>query len=263
MEKSVAFVGCVLVFSLVAACGAEAEAQKPPATAVVTAAPADAAAAAPIAAAPVAQCAPTGDVLFRVDTNMLADGPKSEVLYGNGAFRVTTGDGKDATGCLSAGDLATIKRDLAGASWQSSPRTGIRCHMVHAPTNYVVQGKTVYSDVGCSSAVLDAESARALAEISSLLTAAENTVVASPPPVNAGGQVCGTRGAAACPAGLFCEYSVDAMCGATDKPGHCASKPEACTAHAEPVCGCDGKTYGNACNAAAAGVSVKSNGACR
>jgi hypothetical protein len=263
MKKPAAFITSLLVFSLVAACGAEAEAQKPAAAAVVTAAPPPSNGGAPIAAAPVVQCAPTGDELYRIDTNMLADGPKSEVLYGNGAFRVTTGNGKDATGCLSAGDLSTIKRDLAGASWQSSPRTGIRCHMMHAPTNYIVQGKTVYSDVGCSSAVLDAESARALGEIGSLLTAAENAAASSPPPVNAGGQACGTRGAAACPAGLFCEYSVDAMCGATDKPGHCASKPDVCTANAEPVCGCDGKTYGNACNAAAAGVSVKSNGACR
>jgi hypothetical protein len=55
----------------------------------------------------------------------------------------------------------------------------------------------------------------------------------------------------------------DGQCGTTADPmGTCKARPDICTEHQDPVCGCDGNTYGNACKAARAGVSVQSKGEC-
>ncbi len=65
-----------------------------------------------------------------------------------------------------------------------------------------------------------------------------------------------------CPSGQFCDYVPGDLCGWADAPGTCQSIPEACALYYDPVCGCDGNTYGNACLAASAGVGVLAGGAC-
>jgi hypothetical protein len=75
------------------------------------------------------------------------------------------------------------------------------------------------------------------------------------------GGLCGTRGAAgACEPASYCAYKPD--CGTTDAGGVCTKKPTICTKIYKPVCGCNGRTYGNACAAAAEGMSVVHDGAC-
>ncbi|HRX83874.1 MAG TPA: Kazal-type serine protease inhibitor domain-containing protein [Phycisphaerae bacterium] len=61
-----------------------------------------------------------------------------------------------------------------------------------------------------------------------------------------------------CGAGEFCDKAAG-DCGGS---GTCASTPASCLGIVDPVCGCDGQTYQNACYAAQAEVSVDHSGAC-
>ena len=80
------------------------------------------------------------------------------------------------------------------------------------------------------------------------------------------GDSCGgfrPAGSPDCDTGLFCQHQPGALCGAADAPGECVVIPEVCADIFDPVCGCDGETYGNACSANLAGVSVASDGECQ
>ena len=61
----------------------------------------------------------------------------------------------------------------------------------------------------------------------------------------------------------YCHREIKDLCGAADAPGICRARPEICTRDYTPVCGCDGKTYSNACVANSNGVSVSSQGMCK
>jgi hypothetical protein len=57
---------------------------------------------------------------------------------------------------------------------------------------------------------------------------------------------------AQCAAGSYCDTTP--ACG-RDARGTCKPRPQVCTMQFDPVTGCDGSTYSNACQAATAGVS--------
>lgn len=76
-----------------------------------------------------------------------------------------------------------------------------------------------------------------------------------------GYEACGGLAGEQCAEGYFCEYKVG-ECLIPDIQGICRPVPEICTRERDPVCGCDVKTYSNACEAHRAGVSILAPGEC-
>jgi hypothetical protein len=95
-----------------------------------------------------------------------------------------------------------------------------------------------------------------------LLVALAGPIFLAVPEITLAQQSCGGLQGLQCPEGAYCNYAPEAQCGAADQTGTCEPRPEFCTEQYEPVCGCDGETYPNACYAAREGVSVVSAGEC-
>lgn len=78
-----------------------------------------------------------------------------------------------------------------------------------------------------------------------------------PPP-----SLCGGIGGFRCPQGFVCNYE-DSTCTIADLAGVCVPRGDACPQVYDPVCGCDGVTYGNDCERLVAGATLRHLGPCK
>src|ERR1700753_636787 len=75
-------------------------------------------------------------------------------------------------------------------------------------------------------------------------------------------EACGGPNKITCNSALYCQLPAG-QCSAPDAAGTCLKAPDFCMRVSRPVCGCNGKTYPNECEARKAKVAIDTTGACK
>jgi hypothetical protein len=75
-------------------------------------------------------------------------------------------------------------------------------------------------------------------------------------------EACGGPQKITCNSALFCRKAVG-QCTVEEAPGTCEKAPDFCMRISRPVCGCNGKTYLNECEARHVKVAIDYTGPCK
>jgi hypothetical protein len=75
-------------------------------------------------------------------------------------------------------------------------------------------------------------------------------------------EACGGPEKITCNSALYCQLPAG-QCSNPDAAGTCVKAPDFCMRVSRPVCGCNGKTYANECDARHAKVAIDTTGACK
>jgi hypothetical protein len=75
-------------------------------------------------------------------------------------------------------------------------------------------------------------------------------------------EACGGKDGITCNSALWCRKAVG-QCAVEDAPGACEKAPNFCMRISRPVCGCNGKTYPNECEARRAKAQIDHTGTCK
>jgi hypothetical protein len=75
-------------------------------------------------------------------------------------------------------------------------------------------------------------------------------------------EACGGPQKITCNSALFCRKATG-QCAVEDAPGTCEKAPDFCIRISRPVCGCNGKTYPNECEARHVRMAIDHTGACK